>query len=108
MKIFYSELINIEVLVEELHGMDLNEAERRHLATLLDSSLHHAILDEILSNLNSTDKKIFLNKLQENPEDKKLLEFLNGKIEGIEGRIKKVSEDLIKEMHEDVKEAKKL
>lgn len=107
MTIFYQKLIVLEPILEELHGMDLSDEERGHLASLVDSSLHHAILDEILSNLNEKDKKMFLRRLHENPEDEELLVFLNERIEGIEEKIKKVSEQLVKEMHEDVKEAKK-
>lgn len=108
MTIFYQKLIIIEPILEELHNMDLSDEERGYLASLVDSSLHHAILDEILSNLNEADKKMFLKRLHENPEDEELLRFLNEKIEGVEEKIKKVSEALVKEMHEDVKEAKKI
>ncbi len=103
---FYQKYIVIESLIEELHGMDLSNEERHHLSTLLDSSLHHAILDEILSNLSEPDKNVFLLKINQNPDDEKLMEFLNQRIENIEGKIRKVSNDLIKEMHKDIKEAK--
>ena len=103
---FYQKYISIESLVEELHSLDLSDEERHHLASLVDSSLHHAILDEILSNLNDVDKKIFLTKMNENPKDEKLMDFLNERVENIEGKIKKVAEDLVVEMHKDIKEAK--
>jgi hypothetical protein len=104
---FYQKYVVIESLVEELHKMDLSDEERAHLASLIDSSLHHAILDEILSNLSEEDKKTFIKLMQEDPENEKLTEFLNGKIENVEDKIKKVSEELIKEMHKDIDEAKK-
>lgn len=107
MKYFYAKYIEIDYLIEELHSLDLSDKERHHLAALLDSSLHHRILDEILSNLSESDKKIFLDKLREDPENENLMEFLNEKIEGIEEKIKKAAEQLIKEMHEDVIESKK-
>ena len=106
MTYFYQKLIVIDSILEELHGMDLSDEERTHLASLLDSSLHHVILDEILSNLGEADKKMFLKRLHDNPEDEELWDFLNQKIEGVEEKIKKVSEQLVKEMHEDVKKAK--
>ena len=106
MAYFYTKYIVIEELIEELHSLDLSDEERHHLASLVDSSLHHAILDEILSNLNDADKKIFLTKMNENPKDEKLMDFLNEKVENIEGKIKKVAEDLVVEMHKDIKEAK--
>jgi hypothetical protein len=108
MKFFYQKYIVIENLIAELDTMDLSKEERQHLASLIDSSLHHAILDEILSNLSEEDKKLFLHQLNKNPDDDKLVDFLKEKIDNIEDRINKVSEGLIQEMHQDIKEAKKL
>ena len=108
MKYFYQKYIIIEDLITQLHSLDLSNEERHHLASLVDSSLHHAILDEILSNLSEEDKKLFLHELNKDPENKKIMEFLNEKIDNIEEKIKKVADELIKEMHKDVKEARKL
>lgn len=108
MKIWYQKIITIEPILAELNEMDLSEEERAHLSELLDSSLHHAILDEILSNLKEEDKKLFLKMMQEDPENEKLVEFLNNKIDHIDDRIKKVADDLVAEMHMEVKEAKNL
>ena len=108
MTIFYQKLIVIDSILEELHAMDLSDVERSHLASLVDSSLHHAILAEILNSLSDEDKKMFLKRLYENPEDEELWRFLNEKIEGVEEKIKKVADQLVKEMHEDLREAKKI
>ncbi len=88
--------------------MDLPEKERHHLVSLADSILHHVILDEILSNLSEIDKKAFLYRFKENPEDEKIIEFLAERIDGIEDKIKQAADDLIKEMHKDLKGAKKV
>lgn len=106
MKYFYTKYLFLEEFLAEFHTLDLSKEEKSHLSYLVDSSLHHVILDEILSNLKVEDKNIFLNLLKENPSSEKLMEFLNSKVEGIEEKIKKVSGELIKEMHEDVKKAK--
>lgn len=108
MSYFYTKYIFIENLITELHSLDLSDEQKVHLANLVDSSLHQVILDEILSNLNAQDKKLFLKLLSEDPQNEKLMEFLKEKVEGIEERIKKVSDDLIKELHQDIKKAKKL
>lgn len=108
MKIWYQKIITIEPILQELNEMDLSEEERAHLSALLDSSLHHAILDEILSNLAEEDKKLFLRMLHSNPDNEKLVEFLNEKIDHIEDKVKKVADDLVAEMHQEVKEAKKI
>lgn len=108
MAYFYAKYIIIESLLSELNNLDLSEKERHHLANLADSSLHHAILDEILSQLTPSDKKAFLHRLKENPEDEKIMEFLSDKIEGVEEKIKKVADELVLEMHKDIEESKKL
>ena len=108
MSYFYTKYIVIENLITELHDLDLSSEERLHLSSLVDSSLHNAVLDEILSNLKKEDQKLFLKMLSEDSSSEKMIEFLKDKVEGIEEKIKKVSEDLIKEMHEDVKKAKQV
>lgn len=108
MKIWYQKIITIEPILQELNEMDLSEEERAHLSELLDSSLHHAILDEILSNLKEEDKKLFLKMLDADPENQKLVEFLNEKIDHIDIKVKKVADDLVKEMHDEVREAKRI
>lgn len=108
MAYFYAKYIVIESLLSELQNLDLSEKERHHLANLADSSLHHTILDEILSQLAPVDKKAFLHRLKENPEDEKIMEFLSDKIEGVEEKIKKVADELVLEMQKDIREAKKV
>ena len=105
---FYARYIVVESLIEKLHSMDFSDEERQHLAALVDSTLHSTILDEILSHLKTEDKKLFLVKLQEDPESEKLIEFLQRRIDKVEEKIKKVSDELIQEMHEDIKKAKKI
>lgn len=108
MAYFYTKFIVVETLFMELHNLDLSDNERHHLASLVDSSLHHVILDEILSQLSSVDKKAFIYRLKENPEDLGIMDFLNEKIEGVESRIKKVADELVLEMNKDIKETQKL
>lgn len=105
MKQFYSHLIEIESIIIELDKMDLTNEQKLHLAGLIDSSLHHTVLDAVLSELSDTDKKVFLNHLKEDDHGK-IWQFLNKKVDNIEDKIKKAAEDLVKELHEDIKKAK--
>ncbi|MDO8619310.1 MAG: hypothetical protein Q7R49_05200 [Candidatus Daviesbacteria bacterium] len=104
---FYTRFISVEAVVAELHGLNLSDEEKIHLASLIDSSIHHAILDEVLSNLKTDDKKLFLKLLSEDEEHEKIINFLNDHVDNIEGRIKKVADELVKEMHEDIRQAKR-
>lgn len=105
MKHFYGHLIEVESLVVELDKLDLSEEQKIHLTNLIDSSLHHTVLDAILSQLNPPDKKVFLNHLKED-DHSKIWQFLNEKIDKVEEKIKKAAEDLKTELHKDIKESK--
>lgn len=107
MKHFYSEIIELESLTMELDMMDLSETEKHHLALLVDSNLHHAVLDAVLSELSEQDKKIFLEHLNRN-DHLKIWDHLNGRIENIEEKIKSAADALKSELHKDLKEAKQI
>lgn len=104
-KYFYSHLIETSILSAELGDMDLDPKERMHLISLVDSNIHHEILDLILSELNPVDKKTFLAHLASEDHDK-VWKFLNEKVRNIEEKIRKTAEDLRKELHKDIKEVK--
>lgn len=107
MKQWYSHLIEIDQVFVELDQLNLSSEEKLHLAKLIDSSLHHTILDAVLSQLSESDKRKFMNQLTENNHDK-IWQFLNGKIDNIEEKIKKIAEGLKKELAKDLKKAKSL
>lgn len=100
-KKFYSHIIEIDSLIVKLDKINLSKDEKEHLLSLIDSSLYHVVLDAILSELSEKDKKIFLEHLSVDDHEK-IWEFLNGKIENIEDKIKKASVDLTKELHKDI------
>ena len=104
---FYSNIITIESLIVELDDMDLSEQEKIHLAKLIDSNLHHAILDAVMSELTEEDKKVFMEHLSQN-DHSKIWEHLNNKVDNIEDKIKVTAEALKKDLHADIDEAKRL
>lgn len=109
-KYFYSHIVETSIISLELGEMDLASSERVHLVSLVESQLHHAILDTVLSELSEEDKKIFLQHLSLDNHDK-IWEHLKSKIENIKEKIKKVAEELKKELRKDImaslKEAKR-
>lgn len=107
MKQFYTHLIEIESINLALDKMDISQQEKLHLAHLVDSNLHHTILDAILSQLQDEDKRVFMNHLREKDHDK-IWQFLNEKVVDIELKIKKTAESLKKELEKDLQEASKL
>lgn len=108
MKLFYQRFIKIDGLLEELDSLELSPDEKVHLTTLIDDSLYNLVLDQILSNLQTEDKKLFLKLIAEDKSHEKLVDFLQGKVDNIEAQLQKATEQLIKELHKDVKEVKRL
>lgn len=107
MAYFYSHLIKIEQINTKMDELDLTKEQKKHLAELIDSTIHQEILDLVLSKLPEEEKVNFLVMLRDNPGDTKLLEFLNSKVDKIDQQIEEVADRLVKELHEDIEEAKK-
>lgn len=105
-KHFYQDLINTESLILSLADVNLSAEERQHLLELIDATLHHTVLDAILSELSEEDKKIFLENLG-TKDHNRVWEHLHTKVEKIEDKIKTAAEELQKELHKDIKHTKK-
>lgn len=106
-KQFYHSIVEIDSLFVELEHLELTDSEKEHLGELIDANLHHEVLDAILSQLSEEDKKKFLHHMSRD-EDGEIWELLNNKAENIEDKIRAAAELVKKELHEDIKEAKKL
>lgn len=104
-KHFYSHLIDTESLVVELDKMGFSQKERVSLIALIDSNMHHAVLDLILSELSEEDKKVFLTHVANEQHDK-VWELLNNKVDNIEEKIIKAAKDLKDELYKDIEETK--
>lgn len=102
-KYFYTHMVDTSVLSLELGNMDLSPKERVHLISLIDSNIHHEILDLILSELKPVDRTTFLAHLA-SEDHEKVWKFLRGKVDNIEEKIKKAADDLKKELHKDIRE----
>jgi hypothetical protein len=104
-KHFYSHIVDIESIHTELNALDMSHEERLELILILESSIHHVVIDRVLSELSEEDKKIFLSHLMSDKHDE-IWKLLNEKVDKIEEKIKKEVADLKKEIHEDIKESK--
>jgi hypothetical protein len=104
-KYFYSHIIETSSISLALGEMDLTPQERKHLITLVEANIHQTIVDLILSNLSEDDKKKFLDHMTHDHHEK-TWNLLKAKIDSIEGKIQKASEDVKEQLHKDIKEAK--
>lgn len=107
MKNFYSHIVEIESLTVELDALDLSPEQKKELAELLDSSLHHTILNAIFSELPDQDKRVLLEHLVDEDHEK-IWEHLNSKVDNIEEKIKSAADSLKQKLREDIREAKRL
>lgn len=102
---FYNDIVEMETLIIELDTLDISPQQKQHLIKIAEDTLHHTILDLVLSELSEEDKHIFLKNHAENDHDK-IWNHLKEKINNIELKIKATSELLTKELHTDLKEIK--
>ncbi len=105
---FYSELVKIESVIVLLDEMKLKDDHKKHLSKLVDSTVHHTIMDLILSKLSKLDQAEFIKIYNQDPRSKELLKFLNSKVSGIDKEIEEVAKKLKVELHEDIKASSKL
>ncbi len=104
-KQFYSHLVETDSLVVELNRMNISESDKAQLISLIDSSIHHVIMDAILSELSPDDKKIFLTHVLSHEHDK-IWELLDKKVDKIEDKITQAADSLKKELYKDIQEVK--
>lgn len=107
MRHFYSHIIQIDSLFTELEELNLSAAEKHHLGELIDSTLHHKILDALLSELKDEDKETFLRLVSTSKHDT-IMQHLSEKVDDIEEKIKKAAEEIKVEMQKDIKDVKRL
>lgn len=100
---FYSHLVRFESLHIELEKLDLSNEQREHLVELASSTTHHAIIDDLLTELSHEDKTHFLLLLDENDHGK-IWNHLREKIVGVEKRIQETAGKLIQQFHQDITE----
>lgn len=111
-KYFYSHLISIEILGDELDSLNLNPSEKIVLLELADRNIHHEVMDAILSQLDGEDKKKFMELLVEDKHEE-IWKHLNDKTndlsagrQDIEKKIKQAADQIRKELTEDIRKLK--
>jgi 5,10-methenyltetrahydromethanopterin hydrogenase len=105
-KHFYTHIVETSSISLAIAEMDMTHDERKHLLSLVEENLHHAILDAVLSELSEKDKQEFI-ELFAQGEDEKVWKLLRERVGNIEDKIKKTADDLKKELHKDIEDSKK-
>lgn len=105
-KHFYSHLIEVDSLHIELDSLELSIEEKHELTVLMDTTIHHTVMDTVLTELPEDGKKELLKHLLHENHDE-IWKLLKQKVTEPEEKIKKAVHSLKKELHEDIKESKK-
>ena len=107
-KIFYDHLVLREEIIVVLDQHELSTEEREELVQLVDETLHHQVLDTILTHLPAEKHEEFLALFHQAPHDLQLLEYLKTETKiDIEGKIKETAAKTKKELLGEIKRAKK-
>src|SRR3989338_3554551 len=102
-KHFYSHLIEIDSIRLSLATLDIPVKEKQELILIVESSVHHLVVDTVLSELVEEDKKIFITHLAK--EDHiGLWVFLKQKIHNVEEKIRRAAHQLVSGLHQDIME----
>lgn len=103
-KHFYDTIIEIESVYVALEELPISKIEKAELSDLVETQVHHTILDLILSQLSPEDKKRFMH-LHGSKKHDEVWELLNSRVEGVEDKITHAVEELKKKLHKDIKSA---
>lgn len=104
-QIFYDHLVIREDIEIELDRYKIDLNDREEILRLADETLHHEVLNVILTKLPKEKHHQFLTHFHKNPADPKLLTDLKKDIADIEEEIKKVAARVKKEILSEVKKA---
>ncbi len=104
-KHFYSHIIEIDSLFVEMDLLDMEKHEREELILIIESSVHHLVLDIVLSKLPEEDKRLFLSHLTQDRHDD-IWELLHTKTKQIDKHIREGVDKLKQDMHKDISRAK--
>lgn len=102
-KHFYTHLIEIDTIYTELETLPIHKHEKDELVEIVHSTIHHVVIDTVLSDLPDEDKKTFLSHIHAEDHDS-IWDLLKRKIDNSEGKIKSAVEKIKQEFQQDIDE----
>lgn len=104
-KYFYEHIVTHESIVLEIDTLEMSTTERWHLVSLVESMLHNAILDTVLSRLQPEDKKVFLHHVV-SQDHESVWQLLHEKAAGVEKHITQTAHEVFSQLRRDIHEAR--
>ena len=98
---FYSHLTDPQRFHAHLQSVEMTDDERTHLVVIIESTLHHRIIDIVLENMPDPHKDTFLDHVA-SEDHEAVWRLLNEHVEKSEETIKEVIHLLEKELEEDL------
>lgn len=100
-KHFYSHIVDYSDLLDNLEDIQLSSKQRGNLAVIVESSLHHTIVDVILTQLHEDHRHIFLLHLIEDDHDK-IWGFLDEYIDDPKALIEQSAQSMFEDFKKDI------
>ncbi|MFA9288977.1 MAG: hypothetical protein ACEQSA_03805 [Weeksellaceae bacterium] len=104
-KHFYSHIIDIETIHISLDELELDPDDKKELVEIVETTVHHVVLDTVLSELPKEHKKTFLKHLAEEKHED-LWKLVKEHVSDAEDQIHKAVQKVKHELHADIREAK--
>ncbi|MCA9371580.1 hypothetical protein KC726_01655 [Candidatus Woesebacteria bacterium] len=100
-KHFYTHLLQIDSIIIPLDTMELLPEEKNELLVLIETQVHHVVIDTVLSELSEEHKRIFLANLEEDNHET-IWKHLKEQIEEVETKIQQAVHTLQQTLHQDM------
>lgn len=98
---FYTHLIEIDTLYTQLDSLTLTTTEKQELILIIETTVHHIVLDIVLTRLPEHAKKDFMKHVNSSNHKKAML-LLRSHVADIENTIKKEVAVLKKKFQKDI------
>ena len=103
---FYHSVVSMESLRVRLELFEFKDDEKAKLMELAERTLHHSILDLVLSELSDADKKLFLEH-HASERHEEIWNLLNSHVKNIKKKIQVTADSVAKKLHTDLKKLRK-
>lgn len=100
-KTFYAHLIDISVISSHLDKLDFEPEQKEHLSSLAHSSIHHSIINTVMSELSEEERETFLRHLS-NEDHQSIWQLFETRTKLIEEKIKQTFQSLSQEILHDL------
>lgn len=103
---FYTHLVEIDTIEARLQELPIEDHERHELILIIHETIHHVVIDTVMTELSEEDKQRFLQHIQ-SEDHPSIWSLLKEKIQDIEEKIKTAITKHTSVLHEDIDEVQR-